>query len=142
MAVVDARTWMEVLSPETCWRLLSTQGVGRIAYLLAGEPEVVPVNYCVDRRSIVFRADPGAKLAALARNERVAFEIDESEPDTQSGWSVLIKGTAELVTKAADLRQLQQLPLTPWALGRKDVWVRILPESVTGRAIHHGSHDD
>jgi nitroimidazol reductase NimA-like FMN-containing flavoprotein (pyridoxamine 5'-phosphate oxidase superfamily) len=136
MSVVDGRTWMELLSGETCWRLLAGQSVGRLAYLLAGEPEIVPVNYAVDGRCIVFRTDPGTKLGALNRNDVVAFEIDHAEPSSYTGWSVLVKGRAQQVHDGAELRRLAGLDLRPWPLGEKHVWMRIEPEVVSGRQVH------
>lgn len=136
MAVIDGSTWMELLSIEECWRRLGTRRLGRLGYLLAGEPEIVPVNYAADGRSILFRTDPGTKLAALTRQDRVAFQVDEADDGHRTGWSVLVKGTAERVTDAGARKELDGLDLEPWAVGRKDVWVRVWPETVSGRAVH------
>lgn len=136
MAVIDGTTWFEIMGSDDCWRSLAGEHVGRLAYLLHGEPEIVPLNFATDGHTVVFRTDSGTKLAALGRNDRIAFEVDGSDAIDHSGWSVLVKGVAERVVDAAEVRQLRRLPLQPWAIGPKEVWVRIIPESVTGRRIH------
>lgn len=136
MSVVVGHTWMELMSVERCWGLLAEEGVGRLAYLLAGEPEVVPINYAVDDRTIVFRSDAGTKLSALDRNDMVAFEIDHIDAESSTGWSVLVKGRAQQVHDGSEIRRLGDLDLRPWPIGEKDVWMRIVPEAVSGRAVH------
>ena len=51
---------VEDLSADDCWELLRADGVGRLAVVVDGEPDVFPVNYVVDRATIVFR--PGHEL--------------------------------------------------------------------------------
>jgi nitroimidazol reductase NimA-like FMN-containing flavoprotein (pyridoxamine 5'-phosphate oxidase superfamily) len=41
-----------------------------------GQPPIFPVNFAVDGDTVVFRADPGTKLAP-ASSGRVAFEVDQ-----------------------------------------------------------------
>ena len=43
------------LSLDQCWVLLDTEVVGRIALIVDGHPEIFPVNFVLERRSIVFR---------------------------------------------------------------------------------------
>jgi hypothetical protein len=55
--------------------------------------------------------------------------------DEAGGWSVLAIGPAEVVVDgdaAADLRRARDVR---WACGEGVAWVRIVPTSVTGRAI-------
>jgi hypothetical protein len=40
----------------------------------------------------------------------VAFEVDRFDEDGQSGWSVLVTGTATRVTDVSTLVRLEQLP--------------------------------
>jgi hypothetical protein len=67
----------------------------------------------------------------------VVFEVDETDEQTRSGWSVVVHGLAQEVT-AADTRTLERvraLPLEPWAEGRKPYYVRITPRFVSGRRV-------
>jgi nitroimidazol reductase NimA-like FMN-containing flavoprotein (pyridoxamine 5'-phosphate oxidase superfamily) len=40
---------------------------------------VFPVNYVLDRHTVVFRTEPGTKLHAAARGSRVCFEVDRAD---------------------------------------------------------------
>ena len=125
----DAR--LEELDADECRGLLATQAVGRLAVVVRdGWPLVVPVNYVLDGDVIVFRSDLDDKLRALRRNP-VSFEIDEIDPVTRTGWSVLVKGTAHEATTA----EVQHLFLQPWAPGERAHWVRLVPARITGRRI-------
>jgi uncharacterized protein len=139
MPVIDGRTWLEHLSPERCWERLAQVPVGRLGVLVDGAPEIYPVNHAVDERTIVFRVDPGTKLRGLLDSPKVCFEVDGVDADAQTGWSVLVKGRAAELTRAADLRAVADLPLRIWSIGPKGHWIRILPTEVTGREIHPGA---
>ena len=136
MAIVDGRTWMEHLSTETCWELLGTTPVGRVVVTVDGAPEVYPVNFVVDGRSVAFRSAPGSKLRGLERFPTTCFEADVIDPDLHTGWSVMVKGRAVDVTGPGERSRLASMPLTVWTAGAKDHWVRIRPTEVTGRRIH------
>ena len=136
MAIIDERTWMEHLSTETCWELLESTPVGRVVVTVDGAPEVYPVNFVVDERSVAFRSAPGSKLRGLERFPTTRFEADVIDPDAHTGWSVMVKGQAVDVTRPDERSRLRSMPLTVWTAGVKDHWVRIRPTDVTGRRIH------
>jgi uncharacterized protein len=139
MAVIEGRTWLEHLRPEECWRLLVDTPVGRVGVLVDSAPEIYPVNHVVDAESIVFRTSPGSKLRGLDRSPSVCFQIDGIDPDTHTGWSVLVKGRATIVRSPAAIRQVAELPVDYWTDDAKPDWVRITPRQVTGRRIWHGT---
>ena len=128
----DAQVWIEELEPEVCWGLLGRRLLGRVGFVADGELLVLPVNHHVDGHSIVFRTGRTSMFEVLREGARVAFEIDEADAFFETGWSVLIKGTA---TEVTDPVALSDAPLHPWAPGRRDHWIRIVPDSVTGRSI-------
>lgn len=136
MTILDGRTWTEVLSPRQCWELLESQRIGRIGILEDSAPEIYPVNYVVDSKTILFRTDPGTKLHGFRRSPSVCFQIDAFDGEARTGWSVLVKGRASELTGAADLRRVAELELEVWALGDKAHWVRVSPVEVTGRRLH------
>lgn len=136
MALLDGRTWLEHLSLQDCWQHLAQASVGRIGVLVDSAPEIYPVNYVVDERTIVFRTDPGSKLRGVDRSPAVCFEVDEVSAEDRAGWSVLVKGRAVEVAHPDELARLAELPLDYWAVGDKQRWIRIRPIEVTGRAIH------
>lgn len=130
------RTGLEILPYEECMRLLTKEVVGRLSYVDAGEPTIIPVNYRVYGASIVFRTSFGGKHEAAMLGRPAAFQIDEFDDVYQKGWSVLVKGILEAVDDPRDLEELAGLSLTPWARETvKPFWVRLVPNEVTGRRI-------
>jgi nitroimidazol reductase NimA-like FMN-containing flavoprotein (pyridoxamine 5'-phosphate oxidase superfamily) len=128
---------LDELSSAECWRLLSTQPVGRVAVIIGHYPLVFPVNFAVDDQTIVYQTGLGAKLYAIHRSN-VTFEVDEIDPAHHSGWSVMVKGVAQELTVKRDRRALCRAELggaTPWAPGGRDHFVRIVADQVTGRRI-------
>ncbi len=111
-------------------RLLAAHGVGRLAVIAAGAPLVVPVNYAWIEGAVVFGSDAGTKRQALELRQ-VAFEIDESDPMTHTGWSVLVVGWAEAAEDIDEVR----VPIAPWCGVQDPDWIRIVPDRVTGRRI-------
>lgn len=125
----------EELDEAECRELLGTHGVGRIAVSDADGPVVVPVNYSVVDGAIVFRTAADT-TPALAAGNRVAFEVDRVDEAFSSGWSVLVRGGARSVTDPGDGRRLDREARSgPWAGGARDLWIRVEPETVTGRRI-------
>ncbi|MEV6210194.1 pyridoxamine 5'-phosphate oxidase family protein [Kitasatospora sp. NPDC051914] len=123
------------LTEEECWERLGTHGVGRIALLGHHHPIVLPVNYTVDDHAIAYRTSDFG-VAATAAGSDVGFEVDRINDATSSGWSVLIGGGADRVGDPAEARRLDRLAATaPWAGGARHLWIRIAPETVTGRLI-------
>jgi nitroimidazol reductase NimA-like FMN-containing flavoprotein (pyridoxamine 5'-phosphate oxidase superfamily) len=120
-----------VLSEDTCWQLLHDEEFGRLAFHLADEVHLVPLNYAVDsRRRIVFRTAEGSKLLGLTMNADVAFEIDHFEDDEAT--SVVVRGRArQLEGHEADETEL--LPLRPWVDTAKFNTIAVEVDEVTGR---------
>lgn len=124
---------LEVLDAASCWALAAAAPVGRIAFVEGGEPVVLPVNHAVVGHRIVFRTFRGSLLHEALLREPVAFQVDGFDPATRSGWSVLVRGVADLVDDLADLGDLD---LQPWADSvARDDWVQIRAEEVSGRRI-------
>ena len=136
MASTDQTTQFERMGPEECLRLLEAEDVGRLAIIQGRVPIIVPVNYVLDGDSIVFRTAPGTKLTH-GDGTIVAFEIDHLSRETREGWSVVVTGRLDEVTPTdtAEADRLGRLPLTPWAGGDRDHWMRLGLGIVTGRRI-------
>jgi uncharacterized protein len=135
MRMIDPRTGIEALDREECTRLLERQTVGRLAVVDNGRPVILPINYVLADDHIVFRTAEGTKLDAVARRGPVAFEIDQTDPVYETGWSVLVRGEAEHVIDESVLERLRALPLRSWSSHEKSNWVRIRLDDVTGRRI-------
>ena len=127
---------LEVLDRVACVELLAQHGfLGRLGMVVDGRPIILPVNYLFDGDSVVFCTAAGTKLDAVSAGAEVAFEIDDSSPLHHSGWSVLIRGRAELIRDPAAVGRLRRGPLQPWVEGARANWVRISLDEVSGRRI-------
>ena len=108
------------LDPRTCRELLEGRAVGRVGVFTPAGPQILPVNYVVDGASIVFRTAPYGVLGRHAWHGRIAFEIDDSDTATKSGWSVLATGQGELVEDADELAALRAFTDNrPWGPGSR-----------------------
>lgn len=130
---IDPRNGMEILSPDECWALLDDEEVGRLAVAIGGEVDIFPLNFVVADRTIVFRTAEGSKLAEIAANARVSFEIDGYNPSTGEAWSVVLKGLAQVLQRFSDIYSAEELPLFPWNAAPKQWFVRITPRELSGR---------
>ncbi len=132
------RTRWQGLTRSECFALLAGEHLGRMAVTDDLGPVVFPVNFVLDRHTVVFRTEDGTKLGAASRGSRVCFEVDRADPADRTGWSVIVRGEATEVTDRAELARLGQLPLQVWVPGTRDRYVRILPALLTGRRIAAG----
>ena len=130
-----------VLDTHLCLELLRTGEVGRLAVSITNHPDIFPINYVVDRGTVVFRTAEGTKLAAALLGRGVAFEVDGYEADAGEAWSVVIKGYAIEIEQMHEYFDALDLPLFPWHAGPKHRFVRIEPVEITGRRFHVLGHD-
>jgi nitroimidazol reductase NimA-like FMN-containing flavoprotein (pyridoxamine 5'-phosphate oxidase superfamily) len=130
-----ARRITEKLTVADCRRLIEPGGVGRIAVSATSGLTVLPVNFAVVAETIVIRTGSGTLIAAHATDD-VAFEVDHVDEALGAGWSVLVRGPARRVAQPAELRRLREhAAVRPWAAGEREVYIRILPVSITGRRV-------
>lgn len=127
---------VEVLLPNDCWALLRGAQVGRLAVAIMNQPDIFPVNHVVDHGTVVFRTAEGTKLAAAVLGTAVAFEVDGYDAAKGEAWSVVVKGRAVEIQRLHELLAATDLPLFPWHVAPKGRFVRIEPDSVTGRRFH------
>jgi nitroimidazol reductase NimA-like FMN-containing flavoprotein (pyridoxamine 5'-phosphate oxidase superfamily) len=125
----------EELPVATCWQLMRESVVGRLAVVARGLPDIFPINHVVDHGSVVFRTGAGTKLSAAAGHE-VAFEVDGYDSSDGTAWSVVVKGIAHEIWETNESIHALSLELSPWHEGRKPRFLRIEPNSVTGRRLH------
>ena len=126
----------EPLDRGTCLSLLQSVVIGRVAW--AGDDRrvvVLPINFIIDENTIVFRTARGSKLSAVQEGRPLSFEADDVEPGLRTGWSVLVNGTAHVVTDTAVIDHLKRLPLAPWPPAPGPYFVRLRIEEITGRRL-------
>ncbi|GAA1422427.1 pyridoxamine 5'-phosphate oxidase family protein [Streptomyces thermospinosisporus] len=124
------------LDRQECLRLLAKVPVGRVVYTLRALPAVLPVNFALDTdASVLLRTSPGSELVRAVNGFVVAFEADDFDPVTRTGWSVIVTGRAALVTDPAELKRLSGTGPTSWMPLPDSVIIRIESELVTGREL-------
>lgn len=129
---------VEILPRAECFRLLSSQTVGRLGFLVGDQPLVLPVNFAVVHDVVVFRTGRGSKLDA-ALGAKVSFEADEVDEAAADGWSVVVQGVAEEITHADHWfdEALRRGAAPTWIAGGQDHYVRIIPDVISGRRLFH-----
>jgi uncharacterized protein len=118
------------LSADETWAELRRHEFGRLAFHLADEVHITPVNYAVDKDTLLFRTAEGSKLLGVVMNADVAFEIDEY--DEHTALSVVLRGRAEVLDEHEEHRA-DNLPLRPWVGEPRYNVVEITPTEVSGR---------
>lgn len=128
----------ETLPEREAMDLLRTHQVGRVAWETAAGPVILPVAYAWSDGLIAFRTAGSGPLAQLATPTDVAFQIDEFEVETATGWSVLLRATTARVTAPEETAAWQRLLPEPWAPGERDLIIRLTPRSISGRVVVRG----
>ena len=131
---------ISILSETECWNLLSSVALGRLVTSVDGQPAIFPVNFVVQRRTVLFRTSEGTKLVSAAINNQVLFEADDH--GVTEGWSVIVKGTARILRTDEEIEEAERAQLLPWTATVKRHFVRIRPLSITGRRFTFGSEPD
>lgn len=136
----DASKPVSVLSQSECWHLLSSVSLGRLITSVDGQPEIFPVNFVVQNHTLLFRTAEGTKLLTAALNEYVLFEADDH--NAVEGWSVIVRGKALLLSTSNEIAEARRAGLYPWIATQKERFVRITPQSMTGRRFVFGPEPD
>jgi nitroimidazol reductase NimA-like FMN-containing flavoprotein (pyridoxamine 5'-phosphate oxidase superfamily) len=142
------RPVLEELSWDECFKLLKERAVGRLIYRDVLGLAAVPVNFAVAGNAIVFRSEAGSKVRGLQERD-IAFQVDQIDTASHSGWSVLIRGGAEVLEYEVAESRLSELigqidgsPPRPWKNGSHNIWVVITAKAVSGRRLAASESDD
>jgi len=128
---------VERLSTAECWALLQEAQLGRLAVVnVDGTPDIFPVNYIPHEGSLFIRTARDAKLAHIAHQPAVAFEVDGETED--SHWSVVVRGDAQRVTRDDVIRTSGVRGLASWSPTAKHFVIRVTAHAVTGRRFGKG----
>jgi uncharacterized protein len=130
------RNGLEILTRSDCLERLSSAQVGRVAVSRYALPAILPVNYAMVGDDIVFATGTGSKSLAIADETVVAFEVDEMDPITRTGWSVLAVGKARpLDERDVDMEAARKLDLHPWVGHHAVELIRLPTERLSGRRL-------
>ena len=116
-------------------RLLASVPVGRLIFTVGALPAVRLMNFALADGLIVLRTAADTTVASKVGDAVVAFEADDVDAATSSGWSVIVTGRASLVADPDLVARYQQVPLVAWAPGDRDQFVVITTEVVEGRRV-------
>lgn len=126
---------IQTLDVSQCYELLGTDSVGRIVYTDGAMPAITPINYVLEGHHVVFRTAAGSRLARAVSGAVVAFEVDQLDRATRTGWSVVVTGVARAIGEVSEQGRNAALTLAPWAGGKRDLAFSIAPGVVTGRWV-------
>jgi nitroimidazol reductase NimA-like FMN-containing flavoprotein (pyridoxamine 5'-phosphate oxidase superfamily) len=121
---------------DECLQLLESATMGRVGWAAGGRQHILPVSCATYDGKLVFRTSPHGELANLELGVDVAFEIDEVDHLTGTGWSVVVQGVAEAVVLRRELEVLRaRRDIVPWAPEPRGVYIAIAQQSVSGRRV-------
>jgi nitroimidazol reductase NimA-like FMN-containing flavoprotein (pyridoxamine 5'-phosphate oxidase superfamily) len=132
------RNGLELLDRAECLRLLAQRNFGRVGLTLGALPTILPVTYRLIEGRVVFRTGVGQKLAAATEHAVIAFEVDEMDALSHSGWSVVVTGVAEEVVDTAEIRRLDRFGIPRWTPSGQDRVVALSPDLISGRRLTPG----
>jgi nitroimidazol reductase NimA-like FMN-containing flavoprotein (pyridoxamine 5'-phosphate oxidase superfamily) len=135
MTTAVDRNGLRLLDREECLHLLAGKTFGRIGVTFGALPLVLPVNYRLVDDEIVFRTGTGTKLDAATCNTIVAFEVDDIDPLTHTGWSVVATGEARKITDPVELARLAEACIPHWAHADVDGTVAVSTTMLSGRRV-------
>jgi uncharacterized protein len=138
MAVNDEP--VTILGEDESWELLASVTLGRLVVCVSSLPEIFPVNFVVQRPAVLFRTAEGTKLLSVVINKHVVFEADGHSLD--EGWSVIVQGTAEVLSTSAEIDKADRAGLRPWVATLKLRYVRIHASTISGRRFRFGAEPD
>lgn len=122
------------LAPDECERLLRRGTFGRVGLVADRGPEIVPVNYVVDDHVVVVRTVPEGVLARHGHGRPLVLEVDWVDDDRWHGWSVVARGTGEVVADAPDVAPGRPR-VRPWADGERTSELRLAWTELSGRQV-------
>ena len=126
---------LDELGHDECLRLLARAAIGRVVFTERALPAAQPVTFLLDGEEVVFRTAGGSKLAAATLHAVVAFQADDIDVATRTGWSVLGIGEAYEVVVPRRLAELADRLPDPWAPGRTAHTIAIPLQRLTGRRL-------
>ncbi|MFI6621414.1 pyridoxamine 5'-phosphate oxidase family protein [Streptomyces sp. NPDC050528] len=116
-------------------RLLGNVGPGRVLFTRNTLPAIGPVDHIPAVDDVIVRTHRGSAMAAYGRGTGartvLAYETDGIDAISHLSWSIVVTGSAHLVTDPAELDNSRGR-LRPWADPLTDLAVHIHPEVITG----------
>ncbi len=115
-------------------RLIARAPYGRVIFTRDALPAIRPVCHLVEDDQIIVRTRITSRLTGTARTDAsvvVAYEADDIDPMTHTGWAVVVTGRARSITDPARIARYERL-LRPWMDRTLDAVIAIEPTMVNG----------
>jgi nitroimidazol reductase NimA-like FMN-containing flavoprotein (pyridoxamine 5'-phosphate oxidase superfamily) len=123
------------LTEAECWTQLESRDLARIAWTAGGGgPQILPVNYVTHDNSLWLRTTAHSSMAEQIDESRVALEVDDLDPATHVGWSVVLHGRAEAFYREDEV-PAEVTALRSWAGGQRPLWIQVRAELITGKRL-------
>ncbi|MCD9154086.1 pyridoxamine 5'-phosphate oxidase family protein [Aeromicrobium duanguangcaii] len=125
---------IQELDYEECLELLQVGRFARVAFEGEDQLELLPVNYAYADGVILIRTSENAGLASIVER-RFVLEADHHDDTYQTGWSVVVRGSAARATKELLESFGGRLP-NSWAGSEGNaVHIAIMPNELRGRRV-------
>lgn len=95
---------MEPITEAEAREFLEGSSVVHMGVIADGEPYVTPMSFVLDGDRLLFRTKPGRRWDAIADGAVVSLEASDFHPETGDWMSVIVKGTATVVTDEATVQ--------------------------------------
>ncbi|MGZ6782319.1 MAG: pyridoxamine 5'-phosphate oxidase family protein [Nocardioidaceae bacterium] len=124
------------LSSAECEVYLARGGVGRLAFSTPRGIRIVPLNFCTNANTVVFRTVADSELGTFGEGSEAAFEIDEVDHAAELGWSVVAFGRLERPSESDEVWDGRgwRNP-TPWSGDHRDFHMKLRWDRLTGRRL-------
>lgn len=132
--MTDGARQMTSLSRQQALGKLASVPYGRVGFTHHALPAIRPVNHIVDGGQVIIRSHDGAAIVDLPSRGRVrvaAYEADQIDPATGTGWTVTITGPVYLITDPQQADRYRQI-LHPWVADEVNHVLRIDPQIISG----------
>jgi len=141
MSELDHR--FHTLTAGACLDRLEHVTIGRVGWSSRKGPQILPVTFLLHDAKVVFRTDSRGPLASLQGGEPVVFEVDEFDPNTRCGWSVVVRGRAYSDQRSPHAAQLwREADPVPWAGGQRPLFISITLDELSGRSVDRQREDE
>lgn len=125
---------MRELTPLESMQRLGSVSIGRVVFTRRALPAIRPVNHIVDGGQVIIRSHEGSAIVTATSGGRgtvVAYEADQIDPHSRTGWSVVVTGLARVVDEPERAARYRDA-LRPWLAGEMDNVISIDAQVVTG----------
>jgi len=131
----DPHPSLTELTVEECRARLAPGGVGRFLFMSERGPVAIPVNFRMLGDDVVFRTEAHGEMIDATHQAHVSFDVDHIDDALSQGWSVLVSGTARVLTDPGEVRQAVALDVDSWPGGERNTYIRLTPTAITGRRL-------